>query len=290
MRRGNKDMKKPIQRKAAVYMGILFMLTGMLQVSVIMTAAAEETEAAAEADVPAIGVRNSEADYAVMLENQTGMDILSVKIRVDRGEYGEELLADGEVFEAEQERILYCTPKELAPGAVSAPVYDIRLGLENGETAVIHTFPFGDANSAQILYDDEESDEEAAQETEGIDAEAETEGVEAEEETEAPEEDPQTAIAYLIFTSISQASEHNTLQHERDTLHPPVYDNSAYTDYSYTDYTDYTDWGSPDYTDYSYTDYSYTDYSYDGGSYSEPVVSDGGGGDDQCITDGVIMN
>ena len=220
-----------------------------------------------------LGTKAGETDYEVEVTNSTGETIVSAAIRVDGGEYGEELLPDGELFEDGETAVLYCTPKELEPGATSAPRYDIFLKFEDGEVAVIHTFPFGDADEAEILMDSEEADTEG----EEADTEGETEEIPEENETEEADENAQTIVAYLKFTSKSLGSEQNTCQHERDTLNPPAVDYSAYTDYSYSDY--------------SYSDYSYSDYSYDSGSdvsYDAPVYSDGGDSDDQCGTDGIL--
>ncbi len=226
-----------------------------------------ETEEILSNTALTLGTKAGETDYAVEVTNATGLTITSAAIRVDGNEYGDELLPEGETFDDGEMAMLYCTPKELAPGATSAPRYDIRLIFDDGEVAVIHTLPFGDADSVEILFDDEEMEETETQE-------GETE--EVPDETEA-EEDPlaQTVVAYLKFTSKSLGSEQNTCQHERDTLNPPAVDYSAYTDYSYSDYTDY----------------SYSDYSYDSSSdisYEAPVYADGGNADDQCGTDGIL--
>ena len=242
---------------------------GVLFASVVLTLGMSTVMMAEEAASKAafsLGTKAGETDYEVEVTNSTGETIVSAAIRVDGGEYGEELLPDGELFEDGETAVLYCTPKELEPGATSAPRYDIFLKFEDGEVAVIHTFPFGDADEAEILMDSEEAD------TEG-----ETEEIPEENETEEADENAQTIVAYLKFTSKSLGSEQNTCQHERDTLNPPAVDYSAYTDYSYSDY--------------SYSDYSYSDYSYDSGSdvsYDAPVYSDGGDSDDQCGSDGIL--
>lgn len=242
---------------------------GVLFTAAVLTLGMSTAIMAEEASARAaftLGTNAGETDYEVEVTNSTGETIVSAAIRVDGGEYGEELLPDGELFEDGETAVLYCTPKELEPGATSAPRYDIFLKFEDGEVAVIHTFPFGDADEADILMDSEEAD------TEG-----ETEEIPEENETEEADENAQTIVAYLKFTSKSLGSEQNTCQHERDTLNPPAVDYSAYTDYSYSDY--------------SYSDYSYSDYSYDSGSdvsYDAPVYSDGGDSDDQCGTDGIL--
>ena len=249
-------------------MRIRYSVTAVILAAVLTGAlafgtAAEEAAAEETAEVLMLGEQN-EGDYAVKVTNLTGQDITSVKIRVDYAEYGEELLPEGSVFAADEEGLLCCTPKPLEPGATSAPRYDIKLVFADGEVAVIHTFPFGDADSVEFLFDDEPQEE----------AEDETGDLEA--ETEEADPDAQTVVAYLKFTSLSQGAEHETLQHERDTLNPPEVDYSAYTDYS----------------SYGGGDYSYSggsDYSYSEPVYSEPVYSDNGGGDDDpCVADGVL--
>ena len=256
------------------------MVTGLLMGTASAAYCAEAVE---------IGTKAGDTDYVVAVKNDTQEDIVSVKIRVDGAEYGDELITDA--LAAGAEGTLYCTPKELAPGA-SAPRYDIKVVFADGEVGVLHTVPFGDTDETAL----EEAVEEA------------TEAVE--EETEAAEDvqEKQTVAAYIVFVSKSLGSEQNTKQRESDLMNIPAapaapaasdggqtYSEPVYEDYSYDSSQDYSYDASQDYSydasqDYSYDysqDYSYDNYDYS--NYQQPSYDQGGGQDDQCLGDGTVF-
>lgn len=278
------------------------MVTGLLMGTASAAYCAEAVE---------IGTKAGDTDYVVAVKNDTQEDIVSVKIRVDGAEYGDELITDA--LAAGGEGTLYCTPKELAPGA-SAPRYDIKVVFADGEVGVLHTVPFGDADELSIRLDAAEETEEETDETALEEAvEEATEAVE--EETEAAEDaqEKQTVAAYIVFVSKSLGSEQNTKQRESDlmnipaapaapaasdggqTYSEPVYEDYSYDDYSYDSSQDYSYDSSQDYSydasqDYSYDssqDYSYDNYDYS--NYQQPSYDQGGGQDDQCEIDGVFF-
>ena len=265
-------MKRSFLHAAAAYA-----LIGALCVSGFSAAAvmAEETESTAEVKV--IGEKK-DGDYEVTLKNSTGKEVKSICIEMDKEGFGENLLKEDDAFADGEERVLYVTPKEMKDQ--KPPVYDIELTFQDDTKSVLHTFPFGDADEAEILLSD--------------------------------------GVAYIKFMSLSLKKEHNTLEHEK-TLVPAKADapaesapaanqapaasgtesysyepdNSGY-DYSYDDGSYYDNSYDYDY-DYGYDDSSYADYDYDysgdsaGGSDTAGTDS-GAAPADGCIDDGVILN
>lgn len=276
------------------------MVTGLLLGTASMAYAAEVVE---------IGTKAGDTDYVVAVKNDTAEDIVSVKIRVDGAEYGDEMITD--TLAAGAEGTLYCTPKEMTGG--SAPRYDMKVVFAGGDVAVLHTLPFGDADELSIRLDAAEETAEEETETaleEAVEEEA-TEAV-AEEETEAQaDEETQTVAAYIVFVSKSLGSEQNTKQRESDLMNMPAataapaaapaegeaaaqtWSEPVYEDYSYDSSQDYSYDSSQDYSYDASQDYSYDysqDYSYQEPAYQEPVVDQGGGGqDEQCEADGVFF-
>lgn len=261
-------------------------MTGVLAVSSLSVCTAFAEEAGAEAsqtqELKTIGEK-AEGAYEVKLKNSTGKAVKALTVEIDSEGAGENLLGEDETWADGEERILYVTPKEMKGEDAKPPVYDLDLTFEDDTKSVLHTFPFGDADEAEVLYAD--------------------------------------GVAYLKFVSLSLKSEHNTLETEK-ALAPAqaasdntqaasdntqaAYDNTqaAAVDYSATDNSGAYEEPAYDdnYNDYSY-DYSYDDggssydydYDYDYGSSdsgadaSADAGADAGGGDG-CIDDGVILN
>lgn len=260
---------------------------------------AADTETKDE-DLKTIGEKpeeDTEGVLSVKLKNLTGKVITGVSVKNEKDEeYPDNFLKDEDKFEADEERVLWFDPnakdkadeenKDAADDTAETetaaddtktdeksdsedkdaaeketPKYNIQLTFEDETTAEIHTFPFGDTEEAELHLEGE--------------------------------------VAYLVFDSISQKKEYNTLQTEKDLLPKPTetpaqttsestenYDNSS--DYDYSNDYDY------DY-DYDSSDY---DYDYDGsddGDYnngdSDDGGSDDGGSDDGgngCLDDGLL--
>ena len=248
-------------------------------------------------DLKTIGEKpegDTEGVFSAKLKNLTGKVITGFVVKNEKDEeYPDNFLTEEDKFEADEERVLWFDPnaevkadgnteeknqdaaeKTEAAGEDKTETanadeksdkkpedenkdedekeiskYDIQLTFEDGTTAELHTFPFGDTEEAELHLEDE--------------------------------------VAYLIFDSISQKKEYNTLETEKALAPKPTeapaaasqstqsYDNSSDYDYSYDYSNDSND--SYDYSnDYDYS-YDNSDYDYD---YSGSDDSDYSGSDD----------
>lgn len=158
------------------------------------TQAVTEKEASDLEDLKELGKKETETDYQPVIKNSTGKDIKSVEIQVNSEEFGENLLEKEDVFKVEEERVLYCTPAEFDPNKGNIPKYNIRLTFADDTSAVIHTFPFGDADEVEFCLEDD--------------------------------------VAYLTFHSLSLDSDQNTLNHELPA--PDYYYDDSSADYNYS--------------------------------------------------------
>lgn len=250
---------------------------------------ADKADENKDEDLKTIGEKpeeDTEGAFSVKLKNTTGKVITGVAVKNEKDEeYPDNFLKEEDKFEADEERVLWFDPnakdkenedsKDTADDTAKTdeksdgegkddaekeiPKYNIQLTFEDGTTAEIHTFPFGDTEEAEIHLEGD--------------------------------------IAYLVFDSISQKKEFNTLETEKALAPKPTeaaaqasesqstqsYDNSS--DYDYNNDYDYSN-------DYDYdTDYDYDsdyDYDYDG---SDDGGSDDGGSDDGgdgCLDDGLL--
>ena len=231
---------------------------------------------AKDEDLKTIGEKpggDIEGVFSAKLKNLTGKVITGFAVKNEKDEeYPDNFLTEEDKFEADEERVLWFDPnaevkadgntEEKNQDAAEKtedenkdedekeiPKYDIQLTFEDGTTAELHTFPFGDTEEAELHLEDE--------------------------------------VAYLIFDSISQKKEYNTLETEKALAPKPTeapaaasqstqsYDNSSDYDYSYDYSNDSND--SYDYSnDYDYS-YDNSDYDYD---YSGSDDSDYSGSDD----------
>ncbi len=161
------------------------------------SAFAAETETANEPEMLQIGEAAQETDYHVELTNSTGKDITALTISVDGGDMSENLIPADTLLEDGQKAQLHHAPAPLKEGQTSAPRYDIGLVFGDGLEAVIHTFPFGDADAVTLLLDElsgDQLDEGASEET--------------------------IEIAYIRFVSKSLGTEQDTQWHEWDVVAP----------------------------------------------------------------------
>ena len=227
------------------------------------------TQAGQEKKDPAAIGTKAEGDYEVGIKNATGKDIKELVIEIDGEGKGDNLLEKDDVFAADEERILYFTPKETDPSkeGFKPPVYDIELTFEDDTKTLLHTFPFGDVEKAEIRLED--------------------------------------GVGYLVFESLSLKAEQNTLEHEKNLAAAAAKTDAAGSDGSSDSaaasdqgYTYVEEGGSGDYSyDYDY-DYDYGNSDYDTGYYEEQSGSDNGGStdsgdsgsDDGCLDDGLILN
>ncbi len=154
--------------------------------------ATEQEETKAE-EIKTLGKEETETDYQPVIKNSTGKDIKGVEIQVNSEEFADNLLEEDDVFEDGESRTLYCTPAEYQPGG-SIPTYNIRLTFADDTSAVIHTFPFGDADEVEFCLEDD--------------------------------------VAYLVFHSLSLNSDQNTLNHELPV--PDYYYEDSSSNYNYS--------------------------------------------------------
>ena len=184
---------------------LLSTILALTPIAVFAEAAEEETtetavdtaEGASAEDLKALGEKVTDADYQPVVKNATGKEIKSVEIQVNEEEFGENLLAEGDIMAVDEERIFYCTPAPYDPETdATPPKYNIRLTFSDETDSVIHTFPFGDAEKVDFCLDG--------------------------------------SVAYLKFLSLSLNEEQDTMRNERALL--PVETPSYYYDDSSSNY------------------------------------------------------
>ena len=137
-----------------------------------------ETEAQAALEKIQIGEKRSDSDYEVTLVNECGKAITGIALRASYEEYSDNLLPEVTVLEEHGQGTLWCEPAEILNFV--PPEYDIQLTFADESTAVLHTIPFGDADELTILTDEE------------------------------------SGTVYVRFISLSQNSESNSLQREKN--------------------------------------------------------------------------
>ncbi len=121
-----------------------------------------------EPELKTIG-REAEGEniFKVALRNSTGKAIMGFAVKeMSMEEYPDSLLEGEDVFADGEERILYYdatealaaneeTNSEDMNAPVVTPGYDIQMTFDDGETAELHGFPFGDAEEAEIHMGEE---------------------------------------------------------------------------------------------------------------------------------------
>lgn len=139
-------MKKKLA--AALYVGMVCMTMTLLGCA-SQEDSADKAAATQQEQLKTIGTEEN-ADGKVTLKNATGKEIAGVSIKYTGDEaYPENMLADGDVFEADESRILcYTKPK-------AEEAYDVQLTFADATTAELHSFPFEDIEDGEILYADD---------------------------------------------------------------------------------------------------------------------------------------
>ncbi|MDY5272095.1 hypothetical protein [Tractidigestivibacter sp.] len=124
---------------------------------------AEETTAEPEPELKTIGTA-SDADgvYKVDVTNETGKAITSITYKFDdEGAWGSNLLADGDSFAADEERLMYvdlssrpdAVSKASTDGTLTYPAIAVEITLEDGTVADLHEFPLDSVESLAIKTD-----------------------------------------------------------------------------------------------------------------------------------------
>lgn len=121
--------------------------------------------------------------FAVHLINATGQSITGVSIKEDSQEnFSDNLLGENDAFLEKEERILYYNTADSSEEAGDAAdaTYTVLLTFEEGTTAELHQFPFGDMESGQIKSED--------------------------------------AVAFLVYTSLESGTEISTKEDELNLI------------------------------------------------------------------------
>ena len=124
---------------------------------------AEETVAEPESELKTIGTA-SDADgvYKVDVTNETGKAITSITYKFDDEEaWGNNLLADGDSFAADEERLMYvdlssrpdAVSKASTDGTLTYPAIAVEITLEDGTVADLHEFPLDGVQNLAIKAD-----------------------------------------------------------------------------------------------------------------------------------------
>ena len=216
------------------------------------TAADTAEESVSKEDLKILGEKTTDADYDPVVKNATGKEIKSIEIQINEEEFGGNLLEEDDIMAVDEERVLYCTPAPYNPEEdATPPKYNIRLTFSDDTEAVIHTFPFGDAETVDFCLDG--------------------------------------SVAYLKFLSLSLDEEQDTMRNERALLPvetPSYYYDDSSSNYNYNYSYSYSSGGSSD----SYSNGSAESGSSGGGSTDGGGTTDGGGGTDaECLTGGLLF-
>ena len=203
------------------------------------------------AELPVIGSDASGQNFGCVIENGTDMEIAGLALRVNYGDFSENLLAESGALAAGDKVQFYCTPGEMV-NYVPA-VYDIEVTYADDTKGVLHTLPMGDTDKLTILAGTKEAaaGEEAA--------EAETEQDEA----------AGAVITYVRFTSLSLGYEMDTLRKETEISEL----GEAFLKADYEAKITYTGGGS----------------SWDGGGSTGGDGGGNAGGGDGCLTGGILF-
>ena len=221
--------------------------------------AASYAEAAAGTSVESVKTLGEKTDncYEVYVKNATGRTIIGFAVKDNEAkEFGDNLLKENDVWEAEEERTFYC-PKDLKgeepkeDEKLTYPNIDLQISFSEEESYVIHSFPFEDLKDGRA-------------DITALDG-----------------------VAFIIYDSISEKKEVNTKETEIDlkeaknteTVKEGQTDSSNDSSHSYEADYDYS------YDDYSYDDYSDYDYSYEEPVYDEPSYNEPSG--EGCTENGL---
>ncbi|MEY8433942.1 hypothetical protein AALC75_26245 [Lachnospiraceae bacterium 48-42] len=116
-----------------------------------------------EPELKAVGTESTDG-YMVKLKNVTGQDVTGVAIKdMDAKTFPENMLADGDVFAADEERNLFwlaeaasqVSDEETDPDEkVVIPGWDVSITLADGNSFVLHAFPFEEMKEGELHVED----------------------------------------------------------------------------------------------------------------------------------------
>ena len=135
------------------------------------TTVAATTESTTEAttkeeEIKIIGTKKEGKDvYKVQFTNSTGKDITGFTIKMDQDEeYPSNMMAKGDVFGKNEKRELYddtagdpdtYSNRDDPNAPLLTTGYTIKVDFSDNTAALLHQFPFGDAKSAALKFDDD---------------------------------------------------------------------------------------------------------------------------------------
>ena len=135
------------------------------QTTTAATTEAETTTKATDAaeELKLIGKKATGSSvYTLDLENKTGKDIVSFKVKAEtEEEYPANMLEDKDQFLKDEKRTLYYVPNKVSDvvygdsKAVANLQYDIEIEFADKKKAVLHSFPFGDLDSAEVFLEND---------------------------------------------------------------------------------------------------------------------------------------
>ncbi len=123
----------------------------------------QEKQEEKEPELKAVGTESTDG-YMVKLKNVTGQDVTGVAIKdMDAKTFPENMLADGDVFAADEERNLFwsaeaasqVSDEETDPDEkVVIPGWDVSITLADGNSFVLHAFPFEEMKEGELHVED----------------------------------------------------------------------------------------------------------------------------------------
>lgn len=255
--------------------------------------AAEETEAVSETEqeteeLKTIGEEEEDA-LEIVMSNETGKTVKEFYVKkADEEEFGENLLKEDDAVADQEKRILYISVKEEEEETETETETETeaQTGDEPGDEPGDGQEPV--KYGMKLVFDDETA--------------VELHDVECEDMEEASVK-LEGEVAYLVYASLKDKEEKNTLEAEKalyeeqkaagetdygETYYEDTYyEDTYYDDSYYADEPSYEEpsYEEPSYEEPSYEEPSYEEPSYEEPSYEEPAPADGG---ENCLVGGLM--
>lgn len=134
--------------------------------TVVTTESATEPTTKTESEVKIIGTKkDGDSVYKVQFINSTGKDITGFTVKPDQDkDYPANMMAKGDVFGKKEIRELYYDTKDIPEtnnentdgnSPVLTTAYTIKVDFSDNTAALLHQFPFEDAKSAILKFEDD---------------------------------------------------------------------------------------------------------------------------------------
>ena len=155
--------------------------------SQVQSSSTEELSAEPDEKTPPVRTLGTKAEeaYSVLLTNETGQDVTSMKIGTSESmDSADDLLEGEEAFADEEQVQVFYAPEDVEEQESEGekeltPEYEVEIALADGSEHTLHAFPFDDISEGAIKIQEEEG------------------------------------IAYLSYTSVSSDEEVETLDAEK---------------------------------------------------------------------------